>query len=191
MNASSTVISVDPRSVVKGALHPEAAARIIRSSALSLHKPAKSYFKKFLNLFFGFSAKLTRRVSSSLLFLRVAFAAVLICTALFSSSFSLVVLPSVAWIVLGGLFAVGLFVRLGAVASTTLFSLLIISEAMTSVFDPFIAASLSISLFLAICGPGRYSLDTLIRAAIFSAVNSSRRRCIQRRLSYRAYSQFR
>lgn len=198
------VISVNPGHNTLGALNPENFVNKTRENlrytsdlyekveegAISSHK--KFGIKKRLNFFFGINSETGVKTSAKLLVCRTLFSAYLISWSILSFS-SVPVEVISAFLVVGGLLLIGLFSRVasfgGFVASTVLATMQFINNGTLNESLSLLAIT---CLVFSLLGPGRISLDSILRKQIFRisklmAIKKSRR-IAEDRLSYKAFS---
>lgn len=208
------VISVNPSQKTVGAiksdlLQSELLATVARRCRPQEINIRSMRLKTLINLFFGINKNVNEAFSGKLLFSRCAVSVALIGFAAFTA-FS----TPISWIALGLGIAFLLGFQTRIIASAATISLLFASLAKiypeislinASAFElymgkmasaiPFseIECLLTATIFAALSyfGPGRYSLDQIIRRSAFRAIKRSsiarKHRRAEQRLSYRAY----
>lgn len=187
MNASATVISVNPGKSTVGQLNPEAAVRRLRNLRCDA-VPAKTLERRrALKFLFGLGSRRDLRHSGRLLLWRVAFAALLL-VAFFAPGYAVAspawILPAMAVSLLSGLFQ-----RVAMTAASLWFTYLAVSLlAAAGTLDMVAAFCAMISGMMAVAGPGRWSLDMILRRRLHRLIVplNRRRRQASRRLSYKA-----
>ncbi len=180
MNTSDT-LSVDPGRTTLGALHPEMATQFLRKKIIS--RPySKSGRKNTLDFIFASAAPRSGRIGAALLFLRLAFASILIVSGSFITIGEInppeTPFPPSAYaisqIAIGAMLALGLFTRFAMAASIATFAIMAGQSIAAGIFTPLtLTLTLASATFL-ILGSGKYSADFLIRKALI--LHASRRR---------------
>lgn len=199
------VISINPAQITLGALHPEKIIRKRRDkkrAAASLsetednpgaRRTRRSFgMKSRLNFFFGINAETGMKTSLKLFVCRILFSAFLITWCLLSLATAPVEVVS-AFLVVGLLLMIGLFTRVatfcGFVASATY---AVIELAVESTLNESMVLLALGCLIFCMLGPGRVSLDSIIRTRLFRLAKlvslRKARQLVERRLSYKAYS---
>ncbi len=190
MNTSDT-LSVDPGRTTLGALHPEMATQFLRKKIIS--RPySKSGRKNTLDFIFASAAPRSGRIGAALLFLRLAFASILIVY----GSFITINPPetpfppsayAISQIAIGAMLALGLFTRFAMAASIATFAIMAGQSIAAGIFTPHtLTLTLASATFL-ILGSGKYSADFLIRKALILHASRRRRHQKAKRISYQAY----
>lgn len=205
MAAKVNVISINPAKKTIGALHPELLERVAKGYKAMDDAMPKPHLKNFFNLFFGINKSVKAGWSGKLFAIRFFVAAYFLGIGIMSAtSFPSADVPTLM-ICTGAMIFLGLFERvlsfagfllLGSIALT---SALGISWDLQPISTPFFneqAAFCSLfALILAIIGPGRYSIDQIMRHTIYAAAKRRQARRISRnaeraadmRMSYRAW----
>lgn len=191
----SRVLSVDPGRITLGALHPEAAGRIIRTKVLSpVYKQHDS--RNRLNIALACTTPGVNLYGSYILLLRVLFASLLIVSGALILDNEIIAPENImdnkifAWgeIIAGAMLATGLFSRFAMMASAVVFCIIAVKSTIGGEFDmQSIACFIGCAIFL-IAGAGKYSLDFLIRKAIIDYALRKRRKMKKDRMSFKAYS---
>ncbi len=193
MNTSDT-LSVDPGRTTLGALHPEMATQFLRKKLIS--RPySKSGRKNTLDFIFASAAPRSGRIGAALLFLRLAFASILIVSGSFITIGEInppeTPFPPSAYaisqIAIGAMLALGLFTRFAMAASIATFAIMAGQSIAAGIFTPLtLTLTLASATFL-ILGSGKYSADFLIRKALILPASRRRRHQKAKRISYQAY----
>lgn len=192
MNATTTVISVNPGKATVGSLHPEAAG-IFRRRILGTQRNQQSPVKGWLNAFFGMHGNASKQMWKGLAALRIGFAMILSTLMLTDA------IPEVEggmqvalWCVAVAL-ASGTFTRFASVATAACFGYSFILSAAAGAMDTTSMFCFFLALMTAWMGPGMMSADTILRSMLFRRLSTwgRERRNRNIRLSYRAYSSFR
>lgn len=187
MNTSGILtISVNPAESTIGSLHPEACVNSLRRRVdMEGANLARRKTGGLLRALFG-ATSIAPSWSIILLTVRVAFSAFLLYCGISGLSESLV--ESVAEISIAALLLPGLATRFFMSASAVAFGLMsgmVFEAGMIPVTFLIIAG---ISLLLAIAGPGRYSMDAILRRKIFRKIRRyETRKLMENRFSYKAY----
>lgn len=206
--AVANVISVNPGKKSLGAMNFEfmqKVARTCRPMTQAIHTPR---FKTVCNFIFGINKSVTSAWSAKLLLCRSLVAAFFIAYGIFaivSGASGINHAISIFNIAIGGMILLGLFARIAGFAAMLLNASIAITAALGYVWHlsaseiPIFEMQATIQALLtgiiAITGPGRYSLDQLLRRAIFrrakyTALRRQRRRArldSAVRLSYKAW----
>lgn len=186
---SIRVISVNPANLTRGELHPEAWEASFKkvSEIVSGSKLPKSC--EISNFIFGINRSTTRKKSSFLVLIRLVASALIITSAVMT--FSSVAVPGLGYSLLAlGLIAMfGICLRpLSAVAAgwTGYLAVTLVHGSI----NPILAGVCLLSIILAILGPGRFSIDSLLRRTVFNHERRRRnaaRKAAEMRLSYKAF----
>lgn len=186
---SIRVISVNPANLTKGELHPEAWEASFKkvSEIVSGSKLPKSC--EISNFIFGINRNTTRSKSAYLFLARLVASALIITSAVMI--FGSVVPASVGFslIALGVVAFFGICLRplsaIAAIASGYLAFTLVPGS-----INLILAGICLISSILAVLGPGRFSVDSLLRRTVFNRERRRRnaaRKAAEMRLSYKAF----
>lgn len=201
MNASAITLTVNPSAKTLGNLNPDcaenAALRVLNNSALRRRRLSSKMVMaetrrrcRWVRMVWGGTAA-SKRTSTFLLACRWAFAAVLVVyslTALGGTTAMIVGLAAAASM------AVGCFERVAMYASAVFFSVVAINVLETAATLPVLTIMSAVALplvclVMAIAGPGRYSLDAIVRRNIYRSVRRRQERSFSVSLdSYKAYS---
>lgn len=199
------VISINPSKKTTGELHSEFLEKMARKC-----RPASlpmMHFKTFVNLMFGINRHTSKTDSTKYLIFRLLIAGCLIIHTVLNTNYAITV-PITTWIAI----AVSISLVFGIFSRMTAFSIsaiCVLTICMSSGGEnqDLIIGSLSIPFyeicvyailmfFTAFFGPGKWSIDNLIRKTILRiATGIQNRRSVSRkqklakdRLSYRAFS---
>lgn len=197
----ASVISIDPGKSTLGDLNPAATARTLRYRVLNREAQASASFKHVLNSIFaignagraqskGVSLMLVRMlVGTILLFcgLSEGFGGVLPTPEVLQSAGFVPSLETVALLMTGTSLCLGLFTRIMLLASAVCFGIVFGEGIAACEFMQTAALMFALSLVFAVKGPGRLSMDALIRRSLYSAHRNRARRRAARRLSYEAF----
>lgn len=186
MNATQ-VISVNPGKKTIGELLLEARKNEPASHSIVAAVTRKPKGHSLMNALTGISAKASKSTSRRLLFLRVITAAILGGLAWYSWYAEAEPMLFIPLIVLGGSLLTGFLTRIVSIGMLGTF----VYFAFQGLAAPVISGALAFTaLVFAILGPGRYSIDQLIRHAALSA--SKRRNSSstipRMKFDYRSYS---
>lgn len=206
--ADVNVISVNPGKKTLGALNlefVEKMARTCRPITMGIHSPRT---KTICNFIFGINKYVSSSWSSKLWLLRSVIAVYFISVgilAIMSGAEGIHFGISVANIVMGGMIFLGFLARISATAGFLLYASAAVTAALgyvwhlssseIPVFETETVMQALLMLVIAVAGPGRYSVDQLLRRFIFRkakyrALRRSRirnARDISARLSYKAW----
>ncbi|MDE6811263.1 MAG: DoxX family protein [Muribaculaceae bacterium] len=186
MNTSGILtISVNPAASTVGSLHPEACVnRMRRKVDIEGANLARRKSGAILRTIFG-ATSLAPAWSLLLQAVRIACGAFMIYNGISMGSFQLEAVFSMA---VGMMLVLGLATRFVMVLSALVYGVssgLLIETGQLPVEMISIAV---VSVFLAVVGPGRYSLDAVLRRYIFRKVRRyETRKLMENRFSYRAY----
>lgn len=185
-NAEVITLTVNPAESTVGALHPEACIKRMRRKAdIEGATLARKKSGGLLRSLFGQTSVSPAR-SVVILVLRVLFGACLALHGylLLDSQVILAVFSMAA----AGLLLLGLAMRSVMTASALCFAILSGMSIEGGVFPQTELLIAVMSVGLAFSGPGRYSIDALLRKWIFRSIRRyETRKLMQRRFSYRAY----
>ncbi len=187
MNSASTMtLNVNPAAATVGSLHPEVYAKFMRRRVDSEGaKIAREKSGAKLRLLFG-PTSARRGVSKALLGWRIVFGMALVAYGLFTMSAMPVV--SVMALVAGCLSVPGFMSRVSMTVLAVAFAVVSLS-AFGNGEIPVVSILLACgSMVTAICGPGCYSADAILRRRIFRSIRRREtHKLMERRFSYRAY----
>lgn len=179
MNASSSVISVNPRKASVGSLHSEAAAGVlrrvlpvnsIRKGARALSRTCSHTPGASIRVLLGVGKKTSNVGSLRLLLFRFLFSGMLAFTAWVSSSPLFDVLPMAAWWGICIALTVGCFQRITSWTVSGYFAIAAVSSyILTPEFNTEAAMTSILAAVLACSGPGRFSFDFLSWRCIYKA----------------------
>lgn len=183
MNAS--IISVNPGKTTLGNLNPEATARmVLRRRVMHRQSSRVNLLRRRISLIFGIKGRFSTKRTVQLLLTRLAFAGLLVGIALTRFEGAM----ETSAIVLASLISVGLFCRISNLAVASWAGSLAVMAGIAGEFETTSTAVAIIAAALAYSGPGKYSIDAILRHALFRSLNRRiSRRLAARRLSYRAY----
>ncbi len=188
------VLSVDPSRLTLGALHPEAAKRILRSNVISRSRE-KCGKLSLLNMFFACLAPGIGRFGGYMLLFRVLFASLLaVAGALILTGdyeVSHIIFPvkefAVFLLTVSAMIAIGFLTRIASATSTAVFAIISIGTAATGAFDMQAWLSLFGCMLFLYLGAGRYSVDFIIRKTLITSAIIKKQKNKKQRLSYKAY----
>lgn len=210
--ADVNVISVNPSKQTLGALNFEfmhKMARTCRPMAQAIHTPR---FKTVCNFIFGINKNVTPAWSAKLFFSRAIISAFFIAIGIIgilSGAEGIRQAVSIFNIVIGGMLFLGFFARIASFAGFLLNASIAVSAALgytwslsaasVATFEMAEVTQALLLLIVAISGPGRYSIDQILRRAIFRKAKYQtlkRSRSIKYkesaiRMSYRAWGYLR
>lgn len=194
------VISVNPAKKSLGALHPELLGRMMKNCRIPKKIAQASGFNPIVNCIFGINKTVTIGWSGKLFVVRILVSAFLILNGIAAAPDFSAFNVAAAQIVLGGMLFIGLFSRIAAIASASIYGWEIISVITASsepwaIPDTALILSVTLCVIAAITGPGRFSVDqiirrSLVRAAKRKAIARRRRKTredIEKRTSYEAF----
>lgn len=188
MNAFEKVINVNPVQQPVGALNPEVAMGAIRRRVYAQSTDiARRKSGRMLRRIFG-PTSLNSTLSIYLLIFRLAFGVWMLVEATSGMLAGGINIPSIAMIIAGMAVAFGCATRMVS-ATGTLVTLYVTFSAISEGIAPGILGILAIAFsFFAIAGPGRYSIDSILRHNIFRSIRRRQMsRLLANRFSYRAY----
>lgn len=182
----SMILTVNPAESTVGALHPEACMRLLRRKVDTEGATvARRKSGGLLRALFGATSVSASR-SRMMLVLRVLFGGFLIVHGVLGVHSALI--ESVFAMGVGMMVMMGVATRFVMTASGVCFAIMsgmAIEQGAFPQTDLLIAV---MSVGIAMAGPGRYSLDALLRRGIFRSIRRyETRKLMQRRFSYRAY----
>lgn len=186
------VISVNPAKKSLGALHPELLGRMMKSCRIPKKIVSASGFSPIVNFIFGINKSVTTGWSGKLFVIRLLVSAYLIFNGIGSApDFSAFNIAGVQ-IILGGMLFLGLFARIASIASAGIFgwnaiSFLASAPEAAVMPDTSLILSAVLCVIAAITGPGRFSIDQLIRRSLVRA--AKKRAIVQRRRKRRITSE--
>lgn len=194
----ANVISVNPGQKTLGELHinEHRLARI--SKAISGPSPISSPLKKFFNTFFGINSKVNAQYSKKILLSRVLIGALYIYIGLqgviAGDSWSSMSGYEIATAILGASIFTGLLTRVTGIAGVILYGIISYSAWIQGDIDISGIMMLLPAIIMIITGPGRYSIDQMIRYRLFTGLQGMKSRHRQNRrkenlrYGYRAYA---
>lgn len=195
------IISVNPAKKTLGALHPELLEKVARTCRIPAAPKPQSIFKTSVNTFFGINKGMTKAVSSRLLLTRVLLGVWFIISGITAGIDPFTINLSMLSTIFGGMLVLGILNRPASLAAAVLFAISAVGAA-TDISgtitlqnfissDPFAILSCILCISIAICGPGLFSVDQLIRRSMLHLARTIRKRNAtrkaERRLSYRAF----
>lgn len=193
MNISSNIISVDPARKTLGSLHPELTRKFRRHLQSAPRMITRK--KTWLDFTFACSTPGSNRFGSSLLLLRLCFAALLVVSGAFIVIGEIYPpypeLPAdvLGWseIAVGISLVLGFMTRWTMLAAVAGFGTAAGLAISNGVFDMQSLMCCMGALVFLILGVGKYSCDFLLRKAIIVSASRHRRRMKAERLSYKAF----
>lgn len=183
------VISVNPGRKTLGALNSDIIERMARSCNPTNYSVSTPRLKSVCNFVFGIDKNVSGSWSSKLFFARLIVSAFLLSIAipqLLTPMFGYDLILPVATVAVAGMILLGFFARMASFAG---FVYAAYMSYLTG-FDAVYTLQTILFIFMAMTGPGRYSIDQLLRRAIFKSSKRRRARRLRRaaedRLSYKA-----
>lgn len=186
------VISINPAQSAKGALHPEVFERIAREYRVNRDTAKINVSsKRAINFLFGINKGITTRQSAALFSTRSILGLGMTACGIISGITLTAFTPATMMVVLGVSLFSGLFTRLTSAAAMGVFGFFSAMSYLSGMMpDITVIASFAIALLFMVVGPGRFSIDQIMRQAMYkSAKRRARARAIklaENRLSYRA-----
>lgn len=195
------IISVNPAKKTLGALHPELWEKVARTCRIPAAPKPQSIFKTSVNTLFGINKGITPVVSARLLIIRILLGTWFIISGVSAGVDPYTINLSMLSIIFGGMMILGLFNRMASLVAAALFAVAAVGAAIdisgavsahTLVSaDPYALLSCILCVSMAICGPGLFSIDQLIRRGLMHAAKRirirNRARRASRRMSYKAF----
>lgn len=203
---NARIISVNPGAKSLGASNPDMLKRLARGYRNATPEVSVVGPKAFADFIFGINRNVSSVWSGKLLGIRLLIGALLIVSALMSGVDFHYLLFSNVQLVVGIMFIVGLFERMAALVGIAFYLLffiwdshLIVANNTTEIVTAILHSTEILFVVLlivgAVVGPGRYSIDQLMRRSIVNRIKTSeaQKQAIRRqkeadaRLSYKAY----